>query len=288
MPHERARAAATAVEEKNLDGGIEEESNAGQRQREEEQSALEEQQAAAAGNQLRREAQEDPQADGGDDGTDEAQRGSEQPQGEEETRSSSVSESSRDADGGDGDKPAVSESEHTGGAEGNASQDDGLSVEDSLVAEDRAEEQKAWATQADESHRETDRREEGGENDGNGAENAGVEEREWRVCNVKAGPDYIPCLDNEKAIKKLRPENFRRYEHRERHCPDEGPTCLVALPSGYRRPIEWPKSRDRVRPSVSLNPHAANALLTRGRSSCRRRRTCRYGTTMSRTRSWWR
>ena len=29
-------------------------------------------------------------------------------------------------------------------------------------------------------------------------------------------------------IKKLRPENYRRYEHRERHCPDEGPTCLVA------------------------------------------------------------
>ncbi|XP_066371519.1 probable methyltransferase PMT24 [Miscanthus floridulus] len=245
MPHERARAAFAAVEEKNLDGGIEEESNAGQRQREEEQSALEEQQAAA-GNQLRREAQEDPQADGGDEGTEEEQRGREQPQGEEETRSSSVSGSSGDADGVDGDKPAVSESEHTRGADGNASQDDGLSVEDSLVAEDRAEEQKAWATQADESHRETDRREEGGENDGNGAENGGGEEHEWRVCNVKAGADYIPCLDNEKAIKKLRPENFRRYEHRERHCPDEGPTCLVALPSGYRRPIEWPKSRDRV------------------------------------------
>lgn len=70
---------------------------------------------------------------------------------------------------------------------------------------------------------------------------------------MKAGADYIPCLDNEKAIKKLRPENFRRYEHRERHCPDEGPTCLVALPSGYRRPIEWPKSRDRVDTSASLN-----------------------------------
>ncbi|CAD6335409.1 unnamed protein product [Miscanthus lutarioriparius] len=245
MPHERARAAAAAVEEKNLDGGIEEESNAGQRQREEEQSALEEQQAAA-GNQLRREAQEDPQADGGDEGTEEEQRGREQPQGEEETLSSSVSGSRGDADGVDGDKPAVSESEHPRGVDGNASQDDGLSVEDSLVAEDRAEEQKAWATQADESHRETDRREEGGENDGNGTENGGGEEHEWRVCNVKAGADYIPCLDNEKAIKKLRPENFRRYEHRERHCPDEGPTCLVALPSGYRRPIEWPKSRDRV------------------------------------------
>ncbi|AQK80973.1 putative methyltransferase PMT27 [Zea mays] len=245
MPHERPRGAAAAVEEKNLDGGIEEESNAGQRQREAEQSALEEQQAAA-GSQLRREAQEDPQADdGADEGTEE-ERGREQSQGEEEARSSSVSGSSGDADSGE----AVSESEHTGTgrADGNASQDDGRSVEveDSLAAEGRTEEQKAWATQADESHRETDRRDEGGDIDGNGAENAGGEEREWRVCNVKAGADYIPCLDNEKAIKKLRPENFRRYEHRERHCPDEGPTCLVALPSGYRRPIEWPKSRDRV------------------------------------------
>jgi hypothetical protein len=252
MPHERPRGAAAAVEEKNLDGGIEEESNAGQRQREAEQSALEEQQAAA-GSQLRREAQEDPQADdGADEGTEE-ERGREQSQGEEEARSSSVSGSSGDADSGE----AVSESEHTGTgrADGNASQDDGRSVEveDSLAAEGRTEEQKAWATQADESHRETDRRDEGGDIDGNGAENAGGEEREWRVCNVKAGADYIPCLDNEKAIKKLRPENFRRYEHRERHCPDEGPTCLVALPSGYRRPIEWPKSRDRVDTSASLN-----------------------------------
>ncbi|KAG2611218.1 hypothetical protein PVAP13_4KG149005 [Panicum virgatum] len=36
MPHNQAR--AVAVEEKNLDGGIEEESNTGQRQREEKQS----------------------------------------------------------------------------------------------------------------------------------------------------------------------------------------------------------------------------------------------------------
>ncbi|KAK3131260.1 hypothetical protein QOZ80_6BG0504180 [Eleusine coracana subsp. coracana] len=72
------------------------------------------------------------------------------------------------------------------------------------------------------------------------------EQQVWRLCNVKSGADYIPCLDNDKAIKKLRPENYRRYEHRERHCPDEGPTCLVPLPVGYRRPVEWPTSRDRI------------------------------------------
>ncbi|KAK8965307.1 putative methyltransferase PMT27 [Platanthera guangdongensis] len=67
---------------------------------------------------------------------------------------------------------------------------------------------------------------------------------EWDLCNVVAGPDYIPCLDNEKAIKKL--HSFRHFEHRERHCPDESPTCLVPLPKGYKRPVEWPMSRDKI------------------------------------------
>lgn len=66
----------------------------------------------------------------------------------------------------------------------------------------------------------------------------------WKLCNSSATTDYIPCLDNEKAIKKLR--TTKHYEHRERHCPEEPPTCLVPLPEGYKRPIEWPKSRDKV------------------------------------------
>ncbi|TKW18098.1 hypothetical protein SEVIR_5G410500v4 [Setaria viridis] len=66
----------------------------------------------------------------------------------------------------------------------------------------------------------------------------------WKLCNSSASTDYIPCLDNEKAIKKLR--STKHYEHRERHCPEEPPTCLVPLPEGYKRPIEWPKSRDKV------------------------------------------
>ncbi|KAJ8765352.1 hypothetical protein K2173_012049 [Erythroxylum novogranatense] len=66
----------------------------------------------------------------------------------------------------------------------------------------------------------------------------------WKLCNVTAGPDYIPCLDNLQAIKSLR--STKHYEHRERHCPAEPPTCLVSLPEGYRRPIEWPKSREKI------------------------------------------
>lgn len=67
---------------------------------------------------------------------------------------------------------------------------------------------------------------------------------DWKLCNVTAGPDFIPCLDNVKAISSL--PSTKHYEHRERQCPQEPPTCLVALPEGYKRPIEWPKSRDKV------------------------------------------
>ncbi|KAB2618980.1 methyltransferase PMT26 [Pyrus ussuriensis x Pyrus communis] len=69
-------------------------------------------------------------------------------------------------------------------------------------------------------------------------------EKEAQLCNSTAGPDFIPCLDNLQAIKSLR--STKHYEHRERHCPEEAPTCLVPLPEGYRRPIEWPTSREKV------------------------------------------
>lgn len=66
----------------------------------------------------------------------------------------------------------------------------------------------------------------------------------WKVCKTTAGPDYIPCLDNLQAIKKL--PSTKHYEHRERHCPENPPTCLVPLPEGYQRSIEWPTSREKV------------------------------------------
>ncbi|XP_022774756.1 probable methyltransferase PMT26 [Durio zibethinus] len=69
-------------------------------------------------------------------------------------------------------------------------------------------------------------------------------EYSWKLCNSTAGPDYIPCLDNWEAIRHL--PSTKHYEHRERHCPEKPPTCLVPLPEGYKRPIEWPKSRDKI------------------------------------------
>ncbi|KAK4784781.1 hypothetical protein SAY86_019149 [Trapa natans] len=58
--------------------------------------------------------------------------------------------------------------------------------------------------------------------------------------------EYIPCLDNVEAIKKL--NSTEKGEKFERHCPekDKGLNCLVPAPKGYRQPIPWPRSRDEV------------------------------------------
>ncbi|KAK9080156.1 hypothetical protein SSX86_001831 [Deinandra increscens subsp. villosa] len=66
----------------------------------------------------------------------------------------------------------------------------------------------------------------------------------WKTCKVKTGADFIPCLDNVAALRTL--QSTLHYEHRERHCPVEPPTCLVRLPQGYKIPIRWPKSRDQI------------------------------------------
>ncbi|GJN14687.1 hypothetical protein PR202_gb01542 [Eleusine coracana subsp. coracana] len=69
----------------------------------------------------------------------------------------------------------------------------------------------------------------------------------WETCRVGRGvsaADYIPCLDNVRAIKALR--SRRHMEHRERHCPVPRPRCLVPLPAGYRTPVPWPQSRDMI------------------------------------------
>ncbi|KAL3837772.1 hypothetical protein ACJIZ3_022363 [Penstemon smallii] len=67
---------------------------------------------------------------------------------------------------------------------------------------------------------------------------------EWELCKGPGMVDYIPCLDNWKAIKAL--QSRRHMEHRERHCPDPSPRCLVPLPQGYKIRVPWPKSRDMI------------------------------------------
>ncbi|KAM1529185.1 hypothetical protein ACFX1Z_018422 [Malus domestica] len=115
---------------------------------------------------------------------------------------------------------------------------DSLLSGDNTVRKESKESKKSWSTQAAQSENEKERRKD--ESDGQD----GIYGYTWQLCNVTAGPDYIPCLDNEKALKKLR--STKHFEHRERHCRQEGPTCLVPLPDGYKMSIEWPKSRDKI------------------------------------------
>ncbi|KAH9324994.1 hypothetical protein KI387_005172, partial [Taxus chinensis] len=58
--------------------------------------------------------------------------------------------------------------------------------------------------------------------------------------------EYIPCLDNLEAIRRLK--STEKGERFERRCPDGAARlrCLVPTPGHYRTPILWPKSRDEV------------------------------------------
>ncbi|XVE87377.1 hypothetical protein DITRI_Ditri18aG0112400 [Diplodiscus trichospermus] len=108
----------------------------------------------------------------------------------------------------------------------------------SSIPKESNESKKSWKTQKTQSENEKERR-----NDESSSK-ASIYGYTWQLCNVTAGPDYIPCLDNEKALQKL--HSTKHFEHRERHCPEEAPACLVPLPEGYKRPISWPQSRDKI------------------------------------------
>ncbi|OMO76670.1 putative S-adenosyl-L-methionine-dependent methyltransferase protein [Corchorus olitorius] len=93
------------------------------------------------------------------------------------------------------------------------------------------------------------------ENWGNGTEFEGESENEdvrvtfkvkkFGLCGENMR-EYIPCLDNVEAIKRL--ESTEKGERFERHCPEKGNelNCLVPAPKGYKPPIPWPRSRDEV------------------------------------------
>ncbi|KAL2940558.1 putative methyltransferase PMT11 [Bienertia sinuspersici] len=89
------------------------------------------------------------------------------------------------------------------------------------------------------------------ENWGNSTDDEVVESRarirvsRFPICadNMR---EYIPCLDNEEAIKQLK--STEKGERFERHCPEKGKelNCLVPAPKSYKIPIPWPRSRDEV------------------------------------------
>ena len=120
-------------------------------------------------------------------------------------------------------------------------QDENQDTEKPKAEKKRRKSSKTEATksspQADDSQGEKERQ----KDESSGAEE--VQDSRWRLCNVTAGADFIPCLDNEKYLKY---SHRKHYEHRERHCPEDAPSCLVPLPQGYKTPIQWPSSRDKV------------------------------------------
>ncbi|GAB2224373.1 hypothetical protein Droror1_Dr00005128 [Drosera rotundifolia] len=83
----------------------------------------------------------------------------------------------------------------------------------------------------------------GGEERVEGEERVRVER--YEECE-EGKREWIPCLDNEEVVKRLK--RVDRGERFERHCPGDGKglDCLVPVPKGYRKPILWPQSRDEV------------------------------------------
>lgn len=87
------------------------------------------------------------------------------------------------------------------------------------------------------------------EEKGGGEERVEGEERirveRYEECE-EGKREWIPCLDNEEVVKRLK--RVDRGERFERHCPGDGKglDCLVPVPKGYRKPILWPQSRDEV------------------------------------------
>lgn len=90
--------------------------------------------------------------------------------------------------------------------------------------------------------------------DGNQNQRQEVQTNKGRGFKIRKFPlcpdsmrEYIPCLDNVEAIKKL--NSTEKGERFERHCPENGKglNCLVPAPRGYRPPILWPTSRDQVK-----------------------------------------
>ncbi|XP_010557710.1 PREDICTED: probable methyltransferase PMT27 [Tarenaya hassleriana] len=143
---------------------------------------------------------------------------------------------------GQTNKKQQEEEEEKGTDAGGASSGSGESFPgggNSVIPKESPESKKSWKTQATESKNEKQR-----QRDELDSGESKLDVKAWELCNTTAGPDYIPCLDNEEAIMKLR--SRRHFEHRERHCPEDPPTCLAPLPEGYKESIKWPDSRDKI------------------------------------------
>ncbi|KAL5733168.1 hypothetical protein ACOSP7_032509 [Xanthoceras sorbifolium] len=83
------------------------------------------------------------------------------------------------------------------------------------------------------------------EDSGSNGNGGRISVKRFEIC-PESMREYIPCLDNVEAIKRLK--STEKGERFERHCPENGTglNCLVPAPKGYKTPIPWPRSRDEV------------------------------------------
>ncbi|KAK6913063.1 putative S-adenosyl-L-methionine-dependent methyltransferase [Dillenia turbinata] len=67
------------------------------------------------------------------------------------------------------------------------------------------------------------------------------------ICDTK-NSELIPCLDRNLIHQLKLKLNLTLMEHYERHCPppERRYNCLIPPPVGYKIPIRWPESRDKV------------------------------------------
>lgn len=80
----------------------------------------------------------------------------------------------------------------------------------------------------------------------------------WKLCSTRSKHNYIPCIDIEATSKRM-----KSYRHHERSCPRNPLTCLVPLPhQGYRTPVSWPESREKIWYKNVAHPKLAQYVKT--------------------------
>lgn len=80
----------------------------------------------------------------------------------------------------------------------------------------------------------------------------------WKLCSTRSKHNYIPCIDIEATSKRM-----KSYRHHERSCPKNPLMCLVPLPhEGYRTPVSWPESREKIWYKNVAHPKLAQYVKT--------------------------
>ncbi|KAI3673178.1 hypothetical protein L6452_39294 [Arctium lappa] len=80
----------------------------------------------------------------------------------------------------------------------------------------------------------------------------------WKLCSTRSKHNYIPCIDIEATSKRM-----KSFRHHERSCPRNPLMCLVPLPhEGYRTPVSWPESREKIWYKNVAHPKLAQYVKT--------------------------